>query len=49
MNRLEPIPAETESIEPIQPTDKPMEEPVIYPIESPTDKPIEEPQLVDRF
>ncbi len=43
MNRLEPIPAETEAIDSIQP----IEELLIYPIELPTDKPIEEPQLVE--
>jgi hypothetical protein len=47
MNRYEPIPAETEAIEPIQPIEEPIEELVTYPIESPTDKPMEKPQLVE--
>jgi hypothetical protein len=49
LNRLEPIPAETEAIDSIQPTDKPIEELATYPIESPTDKPIEEPPLVEHY
>jgi hypothetical protein len=47
LNRLEPRAAETEPIDSIQPTDKPIEELLIYPIELPADKPIEEPQLVE--
>jgi hypothetical protein len=36
-----------ESIEPIQPIEKPIEELLIQPIELPTDEPMEEPRLVE--